>query len=66
MSLSASALQEQIDQLGLADIPDRFFTREGVEVDSSSDEWVVACTDRVARLKFSRVVDPRIAWACKR
>lgn len=66
MSSSAPALLEQIDQLGLAGIPDRFFTREGVEIDSSSDEWVVARTAGVARLNFARVVDPRIAWACKR
>lgn len=60
------ALQEKIDQLGLAGIPNRFVTREGVEVDSSTEEWVVATTSRVSRINFSRIEDCRIAWTCKR
>lgn len=66
MNSASTALFEQIDQLGLAAIPNSFYTREGVEVDSSSDEWVVACTSQVMRLKFSRINDQRVSWACKR
>ena len=66
MSSTAADISTQIHRLGLAAVPSRFCSREGIEIDSSSDEWVVATTTRVSRLNFARIDDERISWACKR
>ena len=66
MSSTAADISTQINQLGLAAVPSRFCSREGIEIDSSSDEWVVATTSRVSRLNFARIDDERISWVCKR
>jgi len=47
-------------------IPQRFFTREGIEVATFGDIWVLPLSYRQSRINFSRIENLNLKWAIQK